>query len=199
MSHRRFVPRTLAALLAVAAFAGASVATLPAVAHAAHITKAQAQRAAKRAASRRVARLGLNYPPSTWKADCRPAAGAWRCNAEPAGSARPTSSWAEPRGGPSRACATCAASDDLARGRSARVSRRRTLAWSRQGRDSSRAHPWVLAMSPPGPDALRRRAARAAERAARQAETRRRRPGGYLRCQRSTTRTPGSGSPAAWP
>ena len=40
MSHRRFVPRTLAALLAVAAFAGASVATLPAVAHAAHITKA---------------------------------------------------------------------------------------------------------------------------------------------------------------
>ena len=62
MSHRRFVPRTLAALLAVAAFAGGSVATLPAVAHAAHITKAQAQRAAKRAASRRVARSRTELP-----------------------------------------------------------------------------------------------------------------------------------------
>jgi hypothetical protein len=47
---------------------------------AASIGKQRAATVAKRAASARVARFGISYPPSAWKAACdRRAGGGWHC------------------------------------------------------------------------------------------------------------------------
>ena len=52
----------------------------PATAVAAPITNAQAQRTARRAASRYTERFGISYPSNLWRAACRRAhGGAWRC------------------------------------------------------------------------------------------------------------------------
>jgi hypothetical protein len=74
MKHPRVAARfVLAALAAV-------VVAAPASTLAASITKSQAQRTAKRAASRYIERFGISYPPSLWKAACRHAQdGVWRC------------------------------------------------------------------------------------------------------------------------
>jgi hypothetical protein len=67
---RRGVP-VLAVLVAVAA---------PTAALAGQVTRPQAQRTAKVAASRFLQRSGIDYPPRAWRAACRRrAAGGWTC------------------------------------------------------------------------------------------------------------------------
>jgi len=43
------------------------------------LTRAQAQSAARRAASRQVEKYGITYPPSDWSATCSRAGAAWAC------------------------------------------------------------------------------------------------------------------------
>jgi hypothetical protein len=63
---------TLAALLIAA----------PVAAGSSMVTRHQAVRVTKRAASRQAARLGLTLPPANWKAACyRAPNGRWRCEA----------------------------------------------------------------------------------------------------------------------
>jgi hypothetical protein len=63
---------------AVAALAAAV--TGASSAEAAGVGRQRAAALAKRAASARVARFGISYPPGAWKADCVRRAGAgWRC------------------------------------------------------------------------------------------------------------------------
>jgi hypothetical protein len=55
-------------------------ATVTSTADAAGIGKQRAAALARRAASARVERFGISYPPGTWRADCaRRSAGGWRC------------------------------------------------------------------------------------------------------------------------
>ena len=63
---------------AIAALAAA--ATLASSADAAEVGKQRAAALAKRAASARVERSGISYPPGAWRADCaRRLGGGWRC------------------------------------------------------------------------------------------------------------------------
>jgi hypothetical protein len=63
---------------AVAALAVAV--TLASSAQAAEVGQQRAAALAKRAASARVDRFGISYPPGAWKADCaRRSGGWWRC------------------------------------------------------------------------------------------------------------------------
>jgi hypothetical protein len=69
------VPVVLAALVMF-------VAAAPAAADAPAVSRGQAVRVTKHAASREAARLGLSLPPSAWTAACyRARRGPWRCEA----------------------------------------------------------------------------------------------------------------------
>jgi len=58
----------------------AATVTVASSAQAAEDGKQRAATVAKRAASARVARFGISYPPGAWRADCaRRAGGGWRC------------------------------------------------------------------------------------------------------------------------
>jgi hypothetical protein len=71
-----------AAVAAVVALAVSVAAPAPA----AGIGKARAAAVAKRVASARVARYGLTYPPTAWRAACRRrAVGVWRCEVHTGG------------------------------------------------------------------------------------------------------------------
>lgn len=59
--------------------AAISLGAWPANAFGAPPSKSQAQRLAKRAASRYVERYGISYPPSTWIAGCTRQPGRWVC------------------------------------------------------------------------------------------------------------------------
>jgi hypothetical protein len=55
--------------------------TAASTASAGGVTKLRAESVAKRAASARVERFGISYPPGAWRAACRArAAGGWRCD-----------------------------------------------------------------------------------------------------------------------
>jgi hypothetical protein len=70
---RRTVTRLAALVTALAAGVAPTVA-------AASIGKQPTAALAKRAASARVARFGISYPPSAWRADCGHGSGdGWRC------------------------------------------------------------------------------------------------------------------------
>ena len=65
---------------AVAALAVTVTATVASSAQAAEVGRQRAATIAKRAASVRLERFGISYPPGAWKADCaRRSAGGWRC------------------------------------------------------------------------------------------------------------------------
>jgi hypothetical protein len=66
------------------AIALALLALLPATATAAP-TRAQAERAAKRAASADAQKFGIHYPPGMWNAACRRSGNRWRCRLDTGG------------------------------------------------------------------------------------------------------------------
>jgi ADP-ribosylglycohydrolase len=70
MTHR--AKRCAVAALAMAA-------TVAATADASGIARQRAAELANRAASARVERFAIRYPPGTWKADCARRSGGWRC------------------------------------------------------------------------------------------------------------------------
>jgi hypothetical protein len=67
-------------VIRLAALAAALSAGIAPTAVAASIGKQRAAAVARHAASARVERFGISYPPSAWKADCaRRSSGGWRC------------------------------------------------------------------------------------------------------------------------